>query len=271
MSHKPHAGIHRHTATSPPPVAAAALSDMESSKVRVISIDMPAHPVAQGGLLGRFDGQGPRRAESYSEIRSSHNPQARLNQSVKRGISSLEKREPDKRTKPRRSQSFNAAKHVDHNSADGKVFEDSANLLSSPTHNYPLRETMSLNQLPMGVNSNGYSSYSSASQRRSHSSGRRLEDSYHGNYHQGSHHQGRPTSTMRSSSMVTLPSREVPQTKFEQKSRKPSSRFQQKLKEVTQQSKMVCMRVCVCVCVCVCVWGGGGGVLYIVCFFLVCL
>jgi len=228
---KPRGGGHRYTATSPVPSAVTPSSELES-RARVISIDVPPQPVvARGNSLGRFDSQGPRRAESYNEIRTGHYTQDRLKQSAKRGISSPEKREADKRAKPRRSLSFNAAKSVaDRDSSDHNAFEKSSNYSSSQTMNYPLRETMSLNQLPSGVSSYGYSSYSSASHRLAHSSERGLEDGYQGN------HQGRPEIAMRSSSMMTLPSSEShSKHKHEKKSRRTlsTSSHERKLKAVS--------------------------------------
>ncbi len=77
---------------------------------------------------------------------------------------------------------------------------------------------MSLNQLPNGeVISQGYSSYSSASQRLGRGG---LEDSYSGN-----------SISLRSSSMMTLPSREA---QGKEQKKKSSRSLQKKLEKVKQ-------------------------------------
>ena len=215
--------VHRPTATSPPQIFVPASAE---TGARVIGIDIPTHSGTQDFLKmpDRFGRQTPRRAHSFQEIRASHPSEGRLQQTSKRSISSPDKNESDKRSKPRRSHSFSqiSGEEAQGTVNSGTTMEYSTSL--PRTQGYPLRETVSLNQLPNGGVAYGYSSYGSASQRMS--SGQNpnsgTQDSSLGH-----------STSLRSSSMMTLPSRDSHVNREQKIKKKGSGSFQKKLEKVS--------------------------------------
>lgn len=145
---------HRHSHTSPSTTTGGSTT---TSRAHVIGIDMPSPSSVTPHLLGMSEphiGRVPRRTHSFQEVSSDHPSERQLKQASKRTVSSPEKHEKEKRSKPRRSHSFNEQSPGGHGSDLNQ-----SNTVRSATdystamghvHSYPLRETVSLNELPGG-------------------------------------------------------------------------------------------------------------------------